>query len=107
MIEWLNNRATRIECAFNEFPKLKWRSLFYFVIVCLSIVLYQPLLLTLYNLNFLGQYVFQDQIAKNAYWLLWGQLVVPLLIAFFSYADVSSKHDELHMRKYGKYPKWI
>ncbi|KAA8731009.1 hypothetical protein F4V57_14240 [Acinetobacter qingfengensis] len=107
MIEWISNRVTRIEYAFMEFPKLKWLSLFYFMIFCLSIVLYQPLLLALYNLNFLGQYVLQDLISKNVHWLIWGQLVVPIIIAFFSYTDVSEKHDEMHMKKYGNYPKWI
>lgn len=106
MPEWLEFRLTKVDCAFREFPKLKYLSLLYLVLVVMVAILYMPILKLAHGFNFFGNYPLQSFIAENVSWLVWGRFIVPLFLALFFYLDVSNRHDEKHLRKYRQLPKW-
>ncbi|NNG82268.1 hypothetical protein [Acinetobacter sp. ANC 5378] len=107
MPEWLEFRLNKIDCAFREFPKLKYRSLFYLVLVILAAFFYMPILKFAHGFNYFGNYPLQNFIAENASWLVWGRFVVPLTLVLFFYWDISDRHDEKYLKKYRQLPKWI
>lgn len=107
MPEWLKFRLTKIDCAFREFPKLKYLSLFYLVLVILATIFYMPILKLAYGFNYFGSYPLQNLIAENISWLFWGQLIVPVVLVLFFYFDVSGRHDEKYLKKHGQLPKWF
>lgn len=107
MLEWLESRLIKIEYAFGEFPKLKWLSIFYVTLVFLALLIYQPLIIGLYKFNIMGMYVFQEIIKDNVDWVIWGQVIVPLVIAFICYLDVISLYEDKYIRRYGQLPKWV
>lgn len=107
MPEWLDFRLTKIECAFKEFPKLKYLSLFYSALVILSAIFYMPLLKLAYSFNYFGSYPLQSFISENISWLFWGKFVVPVVLALLFYFDVSGRHDEMYLKKYRQLPKWV
>ncbi|MEG0343516.1 MAG: hypothetical protein RR633_15145 [Acinetobacter sp.] len=107
MFDWLEKVFLKVDLAFKEFPKLKYLSLFYVVLVILSVIFYVPILKYAYGLNYFGNYPLQKFIAENVSWLIWGKLLVPFVLALFFYWDVSDQHDEKYLKKYGQLPKWI
>jgi|SRR5690606_29286277 len=107
MPEWLDFRLTKIDCAFSEFPKLKYLSLLYAALLILSAIFYIPILKLAHSFNYFGNYPFQNLIAENISWLFWGQFVVPLVLAIYFYFDVSGRHDEMYLKKYRQLPKWV
>lgn len=106
MGEWIENRLGRIEYAFSEFPILKWRSLFFTVLLFLSVILYQPLIVFLYKFNIMGMQVFQKLIENNIDWLIWGNVILPLAVGLWGYFDVVSLYEEKHLKRYKCLPKW-
>lgn len=107
MPEWLEKRLMKIEYAFREFPKLKWLSIFYMVLIFAAVLVYQPLLIGLYKFNIMGMHVFQEIIQNNLNLLLWGHLIVPLCIAVWGYFDVVSLYEEKYVKQYGQLPEWV
>ncbi|WP_374527786.1 hypothetical protein [Acinetobacter sp.] len=107
MKEWISKSYTKVDCAFSEFPKLKYLSLFYVVLVVLAAFLFEPILVWAYGFSYFGSYPLQNFIAENAHWLLWGKLVVPVVLAILFYCDVSDRHDEKYLKKYKQLPKWV
>lgn len=107
MFEWIEKIYLKIDVAFTEFPKLKYISMFFAVLVILSAIFYFPILKLAHGFNYFGHYPLQKFIAENAGWLVWGQFFVPCMLAFFFYLYVSDLHDEKHIKKYGHLPKWI
>ena len=107
MPEWLDFRLTKIDCAYREFPKLKYLSLLYSALVILSAIFYIPVLKLAHSFNYFGNYPLQNFISENISWLFWGQLVIPVVLAVFFYWDVSSRHDEKYLKKHGQLPKWV
>ncbi|MFW1954325.1 hypothetical protein ACNPQK_15030 [Acinetobacter guillouiae] len=107
MFEWMNSKATKVDYVFKEFPKLKYLSIFYVLLICLSILLFQPLLLWLFSLNFFGSHLFQNLISENISWIIWGQLVVPIVISFICYIDIVSTYEKKCIKKYGRIPIWV
>lgn len=107
MPEWLEKRLMKIEYAFREFPKLKWLSIFYMVLIFAAVLVYQPLVIGLYKFNIMGMHVFQEFIQNNLNLLLWGHLIVPLAIAVWGYFDVVSLYEEKYVKRYGQLPKWV
>ena len=107
MPEWLDFRLTKIECAFKEFPKLKYLSLFYSALVILSAIFYMPILKSAHSFNYFGNYPLQRFISENLSWLFWGKFVVPVVLALLFYFDVSGRHDEMYLKKYRQLPKWV
>lgn len=107
MPEWLEKRLMKIEYAFREFPKLKWLSIFYMVLIFAAVLVYQPLLIGLYKFNIMGMHVFQEFIQNNLNLLLWGHLIVPLAIAVWGCFDVVSLYEEKYVKRYGQLPKWV
>ena len=107
MPEWLEKRLMKIEYAFREFPKLKWLSIFYMVLIFAAVLVYQPLLIGLYKFNIMGMHVFQEFIQNNLNLFLWGHLIVPLSIAVWGYFDVVSLYEEKYVKRYGQLPKWV
>ncbi|AYA02101.1 hypothetical protein BEN74_03935 [Acinetobacter sp. WCHAc010034] len=107
MFDWLERTHIKVDLAFKEFPKLKYLSLLYVALVILAASFYLPLLKYGYGFNLLGNFPFQNFIAENLGWLVWGQFVVPVVLAIFFYWDISELHDEKYLKKYGQLPKWI
>lgn len=107
MPEWLDFKMTKIDCAFREFPKLKYLSLLYAALVILLAIFYMPILKLAHSFNYFGSYPLQNLIAENIGWLFWGQLVLPVVLAVFFYWDVSGRHDEIYLKKYRQLPKWV
>lgn len=107
MPDWLDFRLTKIDCAFREFPKLKYLSLLYSALVILSAIFYMPILKSAHSFNYFGNYPLQGFISENVSWLFWGQFVVPVVLALFLYSDVSGRHDEMYLKKYRQLPKWV
>lgn len=107
MPQWLEKRLMKIEYAFREFPKLKWLSIFYMVLIFAAVLVYQPLLIGLYKFNIMGMHVFQEFIQNNLNLFLWGHLIVPLSIAVWGYFDVVSLYEEKYVKRYGQLPKWV
>lgn len=107
MPEWLEKRLMKIEYAFREFPKLRWLTIFYMVLIFAAVLVYQPLLIGLYKFNIMGMHVFQEIIQNNLNLLLWGHLIVPLSIAVWGYFDVVSLYEEKYVKRYGQLPKWV
>lgn len=107
MKEWVSRSSAKVNCAFSEFPKLKYLSLFYGVFVLLAAFFFEPILVWAHGLNFYGNYPLQNFIAENIDWLLWGKLVVPVVLAICFYCDVSDRHDERYLQKYKQLPKWV
>lgn len=105
MIDWFEKKLLKISYAFSEFPKLKWLSIFYVALVFLVLLIYQPLIIGLYKFNIMGMYVFQEIIKDNVNWVIWGQIIVPLVIAFICYLYVISLYEEKYIRRYGQLPK--
>ncbi len=102
MPDWLDFRLTKIGAAYEEFPALLYWSVFYLVFVILSAFLYMPILQLAYSFSPL-----QNFIAENASWLVWGKYIIPPLIALFCYWHISDIHDDKHIKKYGRLPKWV
>lgn len=107
MFNWLEFRFNKIDYVFKEFPRLKYLSLFYLVLVILSAIFYMPILKFAHSFNYFGNYPFQNFIAENTSWFVLGQYVAPLVLALFFYWDVSGDHDEKYLKKYGQLPKWV
>lgn len=107
MREWIEGRLVRIEYAFTEFPVLKWRSIFFVFLVLMGIFLYQPLIIFFYKFNIMGAYIFQDTLQDNLKLVIWGQAIVPLLIAIWGYLDVSSLYEQKYLKRYKCLPNWV
>ncbi|MWC17523.1 hypothetical protein GQO11_02335 [Acinetobacter johnsonii] len=107
MPDWLDFRLTKIDCAFKEFPKLKYLSLLYSALVILSAIFYMPILKSAHSFNYFGNYPLQSFISENISWLFWGKFVVPVVLALLFYFDVSGRHDEMYLKKYRQLPKWV
>ncbi len=54
MPEWLDFRLTKIDCAYREFPKLKYLSLLYAALVILLVIFYIPVLKLAHSFNYFG-----------------------------------------------------
>lgn len=107
MFEWIDKKFIRMDVAFKEFPKLKYWSLFYAVLVILAAIFYMPILKLAHSFNYFGNYPLQNLIAENISWLFWGQFIVPVVLALFFYWDVSDRHDNMYLKKYRQLPKWV
>lgn len=107
MPEWIEKRIMKIEYAFREFPKLKWLSIFYIFLMLAVVLVYQPLLVGLYKFNIMGMHIFQDFIQENLDLLLWGNFIIPIVIAIWGYSDVVSLYEEKYVKRYGQLPKWV
>lgn len=107
MINWIEGRLGRAHYAFSEFPILKWRAVFFIFLILLATVVYQPLIAFLYKFNMIGMHVFQVFIQQNVKLLIWGQIVIPLVIAIWGYLDVVSLYEQKHLKRYKCLPKWI
>lgn len=100
MIEWFESRLGRLGYSFSEFPVLKWWSSFFAFLILLAISLYQPLMVFLYKFNIMGVYVFQEPIKQNVKLVLWGQAIVPLVIALWGYLNISSLYEKKYLKRY-------
>lgn len=107
MKERIGRIFTKVDCAFSEFPKLKYLSLFYVLLTVFVAISYEPILAWAYEFNHLGRFPLQNFIGENAHWLLWGEFVAPVVLAIIFYCDVSDRHDEKYLKKYRQLPKWI
>ncbi|RPE30866.1 hypothetical protein EC846_1567 [Acinetobacter sp. BIGb0102] len=107
MFDWFEGRLGRVAYAFSEFPVLKWRSIFFVFLIVMAAILYQPFVVLLYKFNIMGMYVFQEIIQQNVKLIIWGQGIVPIVIAVWGYFDVVSLYEEKHLKKYKCLPKWV
>lgn len=97
---WIKDRLWRLGDAFEEFPRVLWLSIFYFVIAMVVMLGFFPVLHSIAAFNLMGTTPFYSLIGENYNFLRWGFLVLPALILLWGWADAEDLYLRLKERKY-------
>ena len=102
MFEKIIDKLWALNDVFEEFPKVFYLMMIYFVLIVAVVLLFFPCLKWLANLQILNTYPLYKLILRNFDMLRWGVVLLPLVIAIHGFFEVIGLHDRLKMRKYGR-----
>lgn len=101
-MDWIKQKLWELNDVFEEFPKVFWCVMFYFVLAVMAIFLYVPLFTSLANINLMGIMPFQQIITENWNVLQWGLIVAPFVILLIGWMHADDLY-EVSMRKKYRY----
>jgi hypothetical protein len=102
MFEKIIDKLWALNDVFEEFPRVFYLMMIYFVLIIAVVLLFFPCLKWLAYFKILNTYPLYDLIYRKFGMLRWGVVVLPLVIAIHGFLDVMGLHQRLKERRYGR-----